>query len=441
MLVKDNPAQLVYYQAGIGTYTIPQVATPLMAKISKGVDMMFGGHLSTHVMGGYKFLMQNYKQGDKICLFGFSRGAYTARALAGMVHSVGIIPRCNYEQVPFAYHMYERNDRKGRAQSVAFKKAFSLHVRIEFVGVWDTVSSVGIIYPRRLPLTDANESIKFFRHALSLDERRVRFKPSTWHWKCPNTKDKCRVKHDEMPHSFWRNLLKRQDNQDNINNNKSHHHDQCQSLPEQRVGEVNLVEEVWFAGHHCDVGGGAVKNGTPNSLARIPLRWMIRECFKAEVGILFQQNMFKAIGMDPATLYPSYERPEINSPCPSTLVSQDLTGHGPEKGTDPTTLYDYFEEIEDMADAVSPKKDELNNNWGWWILEYFPQAAFYQGASDSRDATTWTINKASGRDVPHQHQVGVKVHRSVKIRMEADFLKEGKYRPNAKLEVEPKWVA
>ncbi|OJA19282.1 hypothetical protein AZE42_04487 [Rhizopogon vesiculosus] len=398
-----------------------------MAKISKGVDTMFGGHLSTHVMGGYKFLMQNYKKGDKICLFNFSRGAYTARALAGMVHSVGIIPRCNYEQVPFAYHMYKRNDRKGRVQSAAFKKAFSLHVRIEFVGVWDTVSSVGIIYPRRLPLTDANESVKLFRHALSLDECRVRFKPSTWHWKCPNTKDKCWVEHNEMPHSFWRNLLKRQDNQDNVDSNRSHHHDQCQFLPEQQVGEANPVEEVWFSGHHCDVGGGAVKNGTPNSLARIPLWWMIRECFKAEVGILFQRNMFKAIGMNTATLY--------------LLGSQDLAGHGPEKGTDPTTLYDYFEEIEEMADAISPKKDELDNNWGWWILEYFPQAVFYQGASDSRDATTWTINKSRGRDVPRQHQVGVKVHRSVKIHMEADFLKEGKYRPNAKLDVELEWVS
>jgi hypothetical protein len=106
-------------QAGIGTYSIPEMATPMMAKVSKTVDMMIGNHLNAHVMGqyfihlllpysvanikigGYEFLMQNCKSeraprvmpliltfvddaGDKICIFGFSRGAYTARALAGM---------------------------------------------------------------------------------------------------------------------------------------------------------------------------------------------------------------------------------------------------------------------------------------------------------------------------------------------------------------------
>ncbi|KAK1231613.1 hypothetical protein PQX77_005258 [Marasmius sp. AFHP31] len=85
MLQKDDPKlQLVYYQAGIGTYTIPQIAKPMAAKFSKMLDMMIGIHLDAHVMSGYEFLMQNYEAGDKICIFGFSRGAYTARALAGM---------------------------------------------------------------------------------------------------------------------------------------------------------------------------------------------------------------------------------------------------------------------------------------------------------------------------------------------------------------------
>ncbi|KAG6867257.1 hypothetical protein C0993_005154 [Termitomyces sp. T159_Od127] len=92
-------------QAGIGTYTSPQIATPTAAKISKTLDEAFAWDLSTHVMEGYEFLMQNCKlcfqfilsiypthhlysdqAGDRICIFGFSRGAYTARSLAGMVH-------------------------------------------------------------------------------------------------------------------------------------------------------------------------------------------------------------------------------------------------------------------------------------------------------------------------------------------------------------------
>jgi len=137
MLRKDNKSeQMVYYQAGIGTYTIPEIATPFMAKVSKKLDMMLGSHLDAHVMGGYEFLMQNYEAGDKISIFGFSRGAYTARALAGMVHKVGLLPVCNHQQVPFAYKMYTTDNEKGWKQSTAFKRAFSINVDIEFVGVW-----------------------------------------------------------------------------------------------------------------------------------------------------------------------------------------------------------------------------------------------------------------------------------------------------------------
>jgi len=80
MLKKDDKTkQMVYYQAGIGTYTTPAIATPFMSKLSKALDEMFAWNLDAHVMGGYEFLMQNYRSGDKICIFGFSRGAFTAR--------------------------------------------------------------------------------------------------------------------------------------------------------------------------------------------------------------------------------------------------------------------------------------------------------------------------------------------------------------------------
>ena len=75
-------------------------------------------------------------EGDKICLFGFSRGAYTARALAGMLYKVGLLPWQNHQQIPFAYKMYKREDASGWKQSRAFKKTFSIDVQIEFIGVW-----------------------------------------------------------------------------------------------------------------------------------------------------------------------------------------------------------------------------------------------------------------------------------------------------------------
>lgn len=209
-------------QSGIGTYTIPQIATPLYSKTNKLIDLMFANNLNYHVMSGYQFLMQNYKLGDRICIFGFSRGAYTARALAGMVHKVGVLPAGNDQQVPFAYKMFMKDDELGWKQSVLFvrapipmrivlinfflsfsppgkqKKTFSIDVDISFVGVWDTVASVGL-FPTFLPFTKSNTAIKTFRHALSLDEHRAKFKPSCYE----------RITRGEAARGDWRAPVRR----------------------------------------------------------------------------------------------------------------------------------------------------------------------------------------------------------------------------------------
>jgi len=96
-----------------------------------------------------------------------------------MIHKVGLLPPDNWQQVPFAYKMYTRVSHNGWAQSNAFKRAFCRNVEIEFIGVWDTVNSVGLI-PRRLPFTVSNTIVHTFRHALALDERRVRFQANLW---------------------------------------------------------------------------------------------------------------------------------------------------------------------------------------------------------------------------------------------------------------------
>jgi len=301
--------------------------------------------------------------------------------------------------------MYSRDDKTGWEQSIAFKKAFSLSVDIEFVGVWDTVSALGII-PKRLPFARTDNCVKYFRHALSLDERRVRFKQSNWE----------RPKGEDMSGAT--------------------------------SGSSLAVEEVWFAGCHCDVGGGSVPNNTRNSLARIPLRWMVREIFTLKIGILFHQEMFRDIGMDHTKLYPDVQkRPDIiyhQSPLPSTHSSPISMVQDPPKLTDPADIYSDFvsEEHEDIADAISRKNDELRGNLSWWILEVLPQQVFYQDDNDSRDVETWTVNLGYGRYVPRQHRHRAKIHRSVKIRMKADCLEDGKYKPEAKLdlEAEHKWI-
>ncbi|QRW27127.1 hypothetical protein RhiXN_01722 [Rhizoctonia solani] len=146
LLKRDNQEeQMVYYQPGVGTYTPPGIFLPITLKLTRIADQAIALYLDKHVMGGYEFLMKNYRDGDKICLFGFSRGAYTARALAGMLYKVGLLPP-----------------------------------------TMDTVSSVGVLFPRHLPFAKSNPIVKTFRHAVSLDERRAKFKDHLWHVHSPD---------------------------------------------------------------------------------------------------------------------------------------------------------------------------------------------------------------------------------------------------------------
>ncbi|KAF9269485.1 hypothetical protein L218DRAFT_850151 [Marasmius fiardii PR-910] len=413
----DRSKQMVYYQAGIGTYTSPTIATPLLSAVSKTLDQAVALNLDAHVMDGYEFLMQNYFAGDRICIFGFSRGAYTARSLAGMIHKVGLLPADNWQQVPFAYKMYTRTDQPGWEQSNAFKKAFSVDVTIDFVGVWDTVDSVGLI-PKRLPFTTSNTIIRTFRHAISLDERRAKFKANLWNQ--PDDEE-CKLgttcqRTREVPResiSSERQELKRKTRLED--------------------SKPTDVEEVWFAGCHCDVGGGSVKNSTRHSLARISLRWMIRECFKADTGIMFDSRRLKEVGLDPTTLYPFVTpRP---SPLPSSTSQIQSSGSS---GQLKHKIKRFFskkpvEEEEELRDSMAPVYDQLKQTPIWWILELIPMEFRYQ-REDNKWGSFFGMNFGNSRVIPKHKLHGVKIHRSVKLRMEAS---EGKkYVPRAKFSVD-----
>ncbi|KAH8825576.1 hypothetical protein DL96DRAFT_1817098 [Flagelloscypha sp. PMI_526] len=451
-LKKDAPSkQLVYYQSGIGTYTIPQVATPFAAKLKKLISSMVANDLDGHVMAGYEFLMQNYECGDKICLFGFSRGAYTARALAGMVHKVGLLPRFNHNQVPFAYKMYSTQTNKGWTRATAFKKSFCIDVDIEFLGVWDTVGSVGIL-PRRLPFTTSNTHVRIFRHALALDEHRVRFSPSFWIR--PKENETARgVQRGAMPRSSHLQKPKRLLSLGGeIGKSKEDLKELERKFSQMTDFETN-VEEVWFAGCHADVGGGSVPNATRNSLARIPLRWMIRECFKMETGIMFHSELLYGLGIDPETLHPSVaDISPSSSNIPSSAPLSSFVQMTPSRrdrlskhsGTD-HQIYnasDFVSEFhETHADARSPLYDQLKEAKYWWLLEMIPQKIRYQRHDDTL-ARKYAINMGKCRVIPHQQTNGIKVHRSVKLRMESEVegSKGEKYIPQAMWQVEPTWV-
>ncbi|KAK0448097.1 hypothetical protein EV421DRAFT_1889487 [Armillaria borealis] len=132
----------------------------------------------------YHWLADHYQDGDRIFLFRFSRGAYQVRALAGMIQKLGLIFPGNIGLIPFACELYANRHRgKGKRTlgptlSEIFKHTFSRQVKVHFVGVWDTVASVGLIQKSPLPLTTTAHHICTFRHGLALDEHRVKFLPT-----------------------------------------------------------------------------------------------------------------------------------------------------------------------------------------------------------------------------------------------------------------------
>jgi len=360
--------QIVYYQPGIGTFFKPGMVSPALTWVAKMADEAVAWYLNEHVMGGYQFLMQNYRAGDKVCLFGFSRGAYTARALAGFLYKIGLLPRDNVEQIPFAYSLYKRTDNDGLA--AGFKETFCTPVTIDFLGVWDTVASVGLVYSRDLPFTAANAAVRVFRHALSLDEHRARFQPNMFHREAPQDATKGKDVH-QSPNPG--NVASGQEPNEGTNDPAP--------FPD--------VQEVWFAGCHSDVGGSAVEDTVLYSLANISLRWMVKQVELSHCGIKFDTAALRKADM-------------IRSP---TQPAEGLA----------------WPREQDVRTAIH---DQLKAKPLWLGLEILPMKFTWQDP-DGTWGSKWGVNLGKGRQIRDEHP---NFHKSVRERMDASELK---YKPKA----------
>ncbi|KAF2430023.1 hypothetical protein EJ08DRAFT_258111 [Tothia fuscella] len=415
-LRKHTPSeQVVYYQSGIGTYT----KGGLQRGFSAALDMAVGSGLGIHIKDAYKFLMQNYHAGDKICLFGFSRGAYTVRCLAGMLHKVGLLPASNTSQIEFAYNFYRDDTKAGWDMSDDFKRTFCTDVNVYFLGIWDCVASVGF-FPRKLPFSKSpTNNNRYFRHAMALDEHRAKFKVCHWQHQDPAAAE-CNLKRRETIDNTPIAKVKRNIRDfgkgkprmaTTIESDRNHHLPSLEEISEKKGKEQDELEalfeaqdekrhqrvesdglEVWFMGAHADVGGGAVANDSRHMLARIPLRWMIRQCFECNTGILFSTIALAKQGLDVHTLYPIYRNPTkaISGPPPTLLEKYEKKKLAPiwrrstflaiDTGEDPVEEVTIPESLgyvlpseadEDWFDARAGVHDQLNEAKSWWILELF----------------------------------------------------------------------
>ncbi|KJA24882.1 hypothetical protein HYPSUDRAFT_76229 [Hypholoma sublateritium FD-334 SS-4] len=466
-LVKNQPdKQIVYYQPGIGTYNERQLSTRTISTVFRMVDSCIAINLDVHVKEGYQFIMRNYRYelferdvilsdikarpGDKICLFGFSRGAHTARVISGMLYKVGLLLPHNDQQLDFAFAVYKSTGPHGIQLSKDFKKFFSVPVTVEFVGVWDTVSSVGI-FPQGHPYTSINYAIKTFRHALALDERRARFRPQTWNE--PTVEQEQDLDVDD-PLTIMKPRGKTSTNT------------WVYQPPDRTTADV---KEVWFAGAHSDIGGGSHANTEPGSLSFIPLRWMIKECLITGTGILFDADVLSRFEFDFDALErsqgvptmaqlgfadrvgvkkssgdaqagsPTAQTSSLPEPEPSIIfpLLTRLSGIAMPKIKEQYSSsfklfisHDAFEAFANAyraSDSFSAVYDQLIMKWAWWTLEWLPTFTTYQTPTGE-----WMQrrmgNFGMGRYIPFSDDYEVLVHRSVKQRIDQEALK---YKPAA----------
>jgi uncharacterized protein (DUF2235 family) len=225
--------------ATVGTGGIPQTVLYLRGVGTAGLqaEIIFEGAtglgIDENIRSGYMFVAQNYVPGDEIFLFGFSRGAFTARSLSGLINGCGILKRQKLGDLGLAWKYYRSPGPHSPADFMRSCQSDShLGAEIKFLGVWDTVGALGV--PGELFSSFDQEKYGFHDtgpcnivrhgcHALAVDEHRNEFAPTLW-----------------------------------------------TGTP---AGDTQIIEQVWFAGAHSDVGGGYVTR----KLADIPLVWMAKK--------------------------------------------------------------------------------------------------------------------------------------------------------------------
>jgi uncharacterized protein (DUF2235 family) len=241
----QDDGQLVYYDPGVGTLAPPGKITGIGKAFGKAVELAFATDLTGKVSDAYGYLMNMWQPDDRIYIFGFSRGSYTARVVAGLLHHIGLLPRGTDNLIPYAMRLLQiarKHEPEQLRIGDRFRMTFARTIPgspdrrcpIRFVGVWDTVSSVGWIYdPAKYAFTATNPGIGTIRHAISVDEHRAMYRQNRFY----------------------------------------------------RAGEQQDLAQLWFPGVHSDVGGGY----NDSKLWRCAFDWLVAEAEEAGLRIDHQR--------------------------------------------------------------------------------------------------------------------------------------------------------
>jgi len=311
--------QVTFYDEGVGT--------DWYDKISGG---LFGMGINRNIIQAYQFIANYYVPGDEIYLFGFSRGAYTARSLAGFIRNSGLL-RNQYisSELEKAFLLYKRRDDNSKPdakEAIEFRKKYCFeNVRIKFIGIWDTVGELGIpievfdvinrdILNCQFYDVELSSYVDNAYHALAIDEHRKPFLPTLW-------------------------------------------------KQQQRV-EGQQMEQQWFAGVHRDVGGGY----NEHELSDCALRWIIEKA--NDVGLAFKD-------ISPVVANPLGEMHDSMSLLYKIFGSKDRTiGNGPE----------YNETIApSVIDRINKNIDNYTANCNPFLTNYISKNMIQQKVFSSQN--------------------------------------------------------
>lgn len=311
----EGISQVVYYGQGVGTGNS-------VDRITGGA---FGKGVEDNIFDAYRFLIANYEPGDEIYLFGFSRGAFTARSIGGMIRKCGILSREHIEKYIQAVELYRTDEAPDEDRPSEFRRNCSVNKEnptpIKMIGVWDTVGSLGIPLRglRRLTRkkhqfhdTELSGSVEFAYHALAIDERRSPFQPTLWQYK-------------------------------------------------PKPGQT--IEQAWFPGVHSNVGGGY----PDRALADITLEWMTEKA--RATGLAFDKKVETLMPCTPdcnGKLYNSKTGMYRLTPGHDRTIGRSIKSNRntgtEEEGHDPTqTIHPSALERWDADAAYRPKN----------LLDYF----------------------------------------------------------------------
>lgn len=245
----------------------------------------FGYGFAGTVKDGYRWLCRQWQPGDQIWLFGFSRGAYTARSLAGMIRKCGLLRRdgdgkVGNTAVAAAYAFYrDCAIRPGDATAIAWRAARSVETDIHFIGAWDTVGALGIPHTAAwFPFararyefhdTELSRIVKHAYQALALDEHRADLAPTKW-TRNPDTLGP------------------------------------GESCTDKKAGQLDM-EQRWFVGAHGDIGGSYCHDGagrTPDPLPELALAWLQHKAITA--GLACSETLLPPPDADLGTPRDSY---------------------------------------------------------------------------------------------------------------------------------------